>query len=88
VPKPKIAVIGAGKVGSALALLLNRQGYPVAGVASKDIESAQRVADELKVPATVKPEEVTIGADIVFITTLTPTLIVCCGRRDQQAGRL
>jgi predicted short-subunit dehydrogenase-like oxidoreductase (DUF2520 family) len=62
-------VVGAGKVGSALALLLNQQGYPVAGVASRSIESASRVADELKVPATVNPEEVTGGADVVFITT-------------------
>ncbi|MFX4263533.1 Rossmann-like and DUF2520 domain-containing protein [Pelotomaculum propionicicum] len=67
--KPKIAVVGAGKVGSALALLLSRQGYPVAGVASKSIDSARRVADELKAPATVNPEEVTSGADVVFITT-------------------
>ena len=44
VRKPKIAVVGAGKVGSALALLLNRQGYPVTGVASKSISSARRVA--------------------------------------------
>ncbi len=67
--KPKIAVVGAGKVGSALALLLNRQGYPVTGVASKHITSANRVAQQLNVPATVKPEEVTAGAEVVFITT-------------------
>ena len=67
--KPKIAVVGAGKVGSALALLLNRQGYPVAGVASKHISSASRVAEQLNVPATVKPEEVTADAQVVFITT-------------------
>lgn len=67
--KPKIAVVGAGKVGCALALLLNRQGYPVAGVASRSLDSASRVAGELKVPATVNPEEVTSGADVVFITT-------------------
>lgn len=67
--KPKIAVVGAGKVGSALALLLNRQGYPVAGVASRSISSARRVAEELNVPATVNPEEVTIAGDVVFITT-------------------
>ncbi|MDD2553479.1 MAG: DUF2520 domain-containing protein [Desulfotomaculaceae bacterium] len=67
--KPKIAVVGAGKVGSALALLLSRQSYPVAGVASKSMASARRVAEELQVPATVTPEEVTAGADVVFITT-------------------
>ncbi len=67
--KPKITVVGAGKVGSALAFLLNRRGYPVAGVASRSISSAKRVATELNVKATDKPEEVTIGADVVFITT-------------------
>lgn len=67
--KPKIAVVGAGKVGSALALLLSRLGYPVVGVSSRSIDSARRVADELKVPATVSPEEVTRGADVIFITT-------------------
>lgn len=67
--KPKIAVVGAGKVGSALALLLSRRGYPVAGVSSRSIDSARRVADELEVPATVSPEEVTGGADVIFITT-------------------
>lgn len=67
--KPKIAVVGAGKVGSALALLLNRRGYPVAGIASRSLSSAGRVADKLGVPATVRPEEVTRDADVVFITT-------------------
>lgn len=67
--KPRIAVVGAGKVGSALALLLNRQGYPVAGIASRSLSSAGRVADKLCVPATVRPEEVTREAGVVFITT-------------------
>lgn len=69
VSKPKIAVVGAGKVGSALALLLSSRGYPVAGVASRSISSARRVAEELNVTATDRPEEVTAGADVVFITT-------------------
>lgn len=67
--KPKIAVVGTGKVGSALALLLDRQGYPISGVASKSIFSASRVAKEINVTATDRPEEITIGADVVFITT-------------------
>lgn len=67
--KPRIAVVGAGKVGSALALLLGGQGYPVAGIASKSISSARRVAEQLGVPAADRPEEVTLGADVVFITT-------------------
>ncbi|OPY63262.1 MAG: Rossmann-like domain protein [Pelotomaculum sp. PtaU1.Bin065] len=67
--KPSIAVVGAGKVGSALALLLSRRGYLVTGVADESFSAAERLAGQLKVPATGKPEEITSGADIVFITT-------------------
>ncbi len=67
--KPKIAVVGAGKVGSALACLLHRRGYPVAGIASRSISSAGRVARELHAGYTDRPEEVTREAGIVFITT-------------------
>lgn len=84
--KPKIAVVGAGKVGSALALLLSRQGYPVAGVASKSIASARRVAEELCVPATDKPEEVTIGADVVFITTPDRVIAPVAGEISERGG--
>lgn len=84
--RPTIAVVGAGKVGSALALLLNRQGYPVAGVASKSITSARRVAEELKVPATDKPEEVTAGADVVFITTPDREIAGVAGDIAQKGG--
>jgi len=67
--KPSIAVVGAGKVGSALACLLHRRGYPVAGVASRSISSAERAARELPARYTDRPEEVTREADVVFITT-------------------
>jgi predicted short-subunit dehydrogenase-like oxidoreductase (DUF2520 family) len=67
--KPRIAVVGAGKVGSALALLLGGQGYPVAGIASRSISSARWAAEQLGVTATDRPEEVTRDADVVFITT-------------------
>lgn len=84
--KPTIAVVGAGKVGSALALLLNRRGYPVAGVASKSITSARRVAEELKAPATDKPEEVTAGAGVVFITTPDREIARVAGEIAQKGG--
>ncbi|OPX84462.1 MAG: arogenate dehydrogenase [Pelotomaculum sp. PtaB.Bin104] len=67
--KPSIAVVGAGKVGSAIALLLNRQGYQLTGVADMNLPSAKRVAEKLKVIATTKPEEITASAGVVFITT-------------------
>jgi len=84
--KPGIAVVGAGKVGSALALLLSRRGYPVAGVASRSISSAGRVAEELKVPATTRPEEITNGADVVFITTPDREIARVAGEITERGG--
>ncbi len=84
--KPKIAIVGAGKVGSALALLLSRKGYPVAGVASRSISSARRVAVELSVPATDQPEEVTAGADVVFITTPDREIARVAGQINDRGG--
>ncbi|HBV96188.1 MAG: NADP oxidoreductase [Peptococcaceae bacterium BICA1-7] len=65
----KIAIIGAGKVGSALAILLSERGYKVSGVASKSFDSAVKLASRVEAPAFEKPEEAAQNADIVFITT-------------------
>jgi len=84
--KPKIAIVGAGKVGSALALLLGRRGYPLTGVASKSIFSASRVAKELDVYATDRPEEITAGADAVFITTPDREIARVAGKITERGG--
>ncbi|MBO8136990.1 MAG: DUF2520 domain-containing protein [Desulfotomaculum sp.] len=67
--KPAVAVIGAGKVGSALAAALKKAGYPVAGVASRSKSSARKLGQRLKVKYTDDPVQVTSGAELVFITT-------------------
>jgi predicted short-subunit dehydrogenase-like oxidoreductase (DUF2520 family) len=66
---PKVAVIGAGKVGSALAILLNARGYTISGVASKSFASAQGLAGRVRAQAFARPEEAAQQADLVFITT-------------------
>ena len=67
--KQAIAIIGAGKVGSALALLLNKQGYDIVGIAIGKNPADKRLADDLRVAVTRRPEEITVKADVVFITT-------------------
>ncbi len=67
--RPPLAVVGAGRVGSALAILLKRKGYSIVGVASKSIDSAARVAAEVGAVASTQPWEVTPAAEIIFITT-------------------
>jgi predicted short-subunit dehydrogenase-like oxidoreductase (DUF2520 family) len=47
----RVGVIGAGKVGSAVAILLQRGGYQISGVASRSAASAERLAARLAVPA-------------------------------------
>jgi 2-polyprenyl-6-methoxyphenol hydroxylase-like FAD-dependent oxidoreductase len=43
--KPSFAIVGCGRVGTALAIFLTRAGYRAAGFASKSLSSAKHVAD-------------------------------------------
>lgn len=65
-----IGFIGAGAVGSALAIRLSEKGYPVIAVSSRTLASAERLAQAIKgcrVCAT--NQAVADVADLVFITT-------------------
>ncbi|MGI6492704.1 MAG: DUF2520 domain-containing protein [Peptococcaceae bacterium] len=84
--KPIIAIVGAGKVGSALALLLAEKGYRVSGIASKSISSALRVAEQIGVAATDQPETITPEADIVFLTTPDRVIAQVASEIDAKGG--
>lgn len=66
----KIGFIGAGTVGTALAVRLYRKGYPVVAVSSRRLQSAQRLADLAPgcQPLAIS-QEVADRAELVFITT-------------------
>jgi len=42
--KPAVALIGAGPAGTAMAVALHKEGYPIAAVSSRSLKSAQRCA--------------------------------------------
>ncbi len=68
--KESFAIVGCGKLGCALAKQMKSSGYPLAGLASKNIISAQQAADEIGTDIfSDKPWEITRSADVVFITT-------------------
>lgn len=67
--RPSIAIVGAGRVGAALGLLLAERGYPVVGVYSRSTLSAHRLARQVGIKESVQPEQAAAGADLVFITT-------------------
>ena len=67
---PKIGFIGAGTVGTALAITLHERGYAVIAVASRSKSSADRLA--ARVPGCQSyqnKQSVADAAELVFITT-------------------
>jgi predicted short-subunit dehydrogenase-like oxidoreductase (DUF2520 family) len=65
----KTGFIGAGTVGTALAVLLSRQGYRVVAVASRTPASAEKLAKAVNGCRVMSSQEVANTADLVFITT-------------------
>jgi predicted short-subunit dehydrogenase-like oxidoreductase (DUF2520 family) len=77
--QPKIAIVGVGVVGTALAHLLKKKGYQLVGLASrgeKSLEKAIALVGEVR--TTTRPEEITPAADIVFITTSDSAIQEVC----------
>jgi predicted short-subunit dehydrogenase-like oxidoreductase (DUF2520 family) len=69
IQKPTLAIIGAGKVGSVLAILLQKKNYPVVGVASRSLDSAKKLAKVIHCPVYEKAQELSKQAELIFITT-------------------
>lgn len=68
--KPLVGFIGAGTVGTALAVSLSLRGYPVVAVASRSRSSAERLAGGLDgCQIYAGPQGVADAAELVFITT-------------------
>jgi predicted short-subunit dehydrogenase-like oxidoreductase (DUF2520 family) len=67
--KTRLGFVGAGRVGTGLALAFVRAGYKVVAVASRSVASARRLAR--RVPgarACASTQEAADGADLVFLT--------------------
>jgi predicted short-subunit dehydrogenase-like oxidoreductase (DUF2520 family) len=66
----KIGIIGAGKVGTALAVLLNRRGYLVSGVFSRSAASAEKLAAAVKgCRVAASSQQIADAGGLIFITT-------------------
>jgi predicted short-subunit dehydrogenase-like oxidoreductase (DUF2520 family) len=66
----KIGIIGAGTVGSALAIRLAENGYQIVAVSSRTHTSAERLSQAIKgLHAVDTNQMVADAADIIFITT-------------------
>ena len=66
----KLGFIGAGTVGTALAVLLNSKGYRVVAVSSRSLTSAEKLAKAVNgCRAYPSPQDVVDTAELIFITT-------------------
>ena len=71
----KLGFIGAGTVGTALAVLLSSKGYPVTGVSSRSQASAENLAKAVDGCRVLKnSQDVADTAELVFITTPDDTI--------------
>ncbi|MGA8634342.1 MAG: DUF2520 domain-containing protein [Candidatus Dormiibacterota bacterium] len=67
VDTPSLAIIGAGRAGSALAIAAHDAGYRVAAVASRRGEMAARLADTVGARAVATPPEAAALADLTLL---------------------
>ncbi|MBT4511864.1 MAG: DUF2520 domain-containing protein [Chloroflexi bacterium] len=66
----RVGFIGAGVVGTALAVRLKEKGYPVVAIASRTTESAEKLAEAvIGCQVYDKKQSVADIADLVFVTT-------------------
>jgi predicted short-subunit dehydrogenase-like oxidoreductase (DUF2520 family) len=64
----KVAIIGAGVLGTSLGILLHRKGYEIAAIASRNRRSAQETASRIGQGEVVgDPGLAAMGADIVLL---------------------
>jgi predicted short-subunit dehydrogenase-like oxidoreductase (DUF2520 family) len=63
-----VGVVGAGRVGTALAVALGRAGHRVVAVSAVSAASLRRIERALPDAAILRPEEVVACADLVLLT--------------------
>ncbi|MEK6682847.1 MAG: DUF2520 domain-containing protein [Nitrospirota bacterium] len=85
--KKRVAIIGAGVVGSAVGYILRNKGYKIAGIASRRPESAKRAAAFIGNGTVFKdPVSAAKAADIVFITTPDKAIEDVCNKIADGGG--
>ena len=69
VKKPRLGIVGAGRVGTGLALSFARAGYRIVAVASRSAASARKFSRRVRGSrACASPQEVADASDLVFLT--------------------
>lgn len=87
--KSRVAIIGAGVVGTAIGTLLHQEGYPIAGVASRTRDSAQRAARYIgEGAASTDLVKTAKQGELIFITTPDGAIAPVCEKIAKKKGFL
>ena len=84
-PRPTLAIAGAGRVGSALALLLAGRGWTIRGVWSRSPDPAGRLAQQVGAAAWTDPARLA-EAQLVLLTVPDGAIAACCQAVAQAGG--
>ena len=82
----KVAIIGAGKVGSVLGYALKQKGYLLAACFARTEQSRKKAAELLGCTAYSEPEEAARQAEIIFLTTPDRAIKEVCDDLARQNG--
>ncbi|MGH2811715.1 MAG: Rossmann-like and DUF2520 domain-containing protein [Actinomycetota bacterium] len=79
-PDDTFAIIGAGRLGTSLGVLLQHAGRKIVAVAARSGESRRRAAEWLDAPVMDDPAEASAGAGSVLLTTSDDAVAEVCRR--------
>ena len=80
----KIVIIGAGNVGTALAVLLQRAGHQIVGLTCRTPASAAAAAAHVQAPYGTDPLQFTPHADLVLSPHLIVSLVTFVHKLQKQ----
>jgi predicted short-subunit dehydrogenase-like oxidoreductase (DUF2520 family) len=84
----KTGFVGAGTTGTALAVRLSQKGWPVAGVSSRTLSSAQKLAGLVSNCHVCRTsQELADAAELVFITTPDDVIARVCSEVHWHKGQ-
>ncbi len=85
--RPKVAIIGAGVVGTAIGTLLHQEGFPIAAVASRSMESAERAVRYIGAgTASTNMVKAAKQGELIFITTPDGAIASVCDKIAAKKG--
>ncbi|NOK60695.1 MAG: hypothetical protein GFH27_549297n296 [Chloroflexi bacterium AL-W] len=72
--RPRVGIIGAGRVGSSLGYALHTHGYKIAAVWSRNSDHAHELATDIHAPVVTTPPNVLVLADVTLLALADDTI--------------